>query len=152
MSTISSFAKAPNALLQLACGPAEWRRLIKAADEGGSPLWKDWLRENYFQSVAWRNKQTERLQIDGGKCACCGKARSVLEVHHKSEANFGDEDVVADLETRCRACHAEVELEGRLGPVVEDAEMLRSMKESLRLFTRDTEKRVMGRSAIAMLG
>ena len=102
-----SFARMPNTVLQLVCDPADWRRLIKAADEGGSPLWKDWLRENYFQSAAWRNKQAQRAQLDGGRCACCGQARSVLEVHHKSEANFGDEDVAADLETRCRACHAE---------------------------------------------
>jgi hypothetical protein len=142
----------PNTLLQVVCGPAEWRRLIKAADEGGSDLWIDWLRENYFQSAAWRKKQAERLQLDGGKCACCGQSRSVLEVHHKSEVNFGDEDVAADLETRCKSCHAEVELEGRLGPMVEDAGMLKSMKESLKLFTRDAEKRAVGRSAIAMLG
>jgi hypothetical protein len=148
-----SYARSPHALLQLACGPAEWRRLFKAADEGGSPLWKDWLRENYFQSVVWRRKREERMQIDGGKCACCGSTRAhLLEVHHTTFARFGDEEVSADLETRCRACHAERELESRLDGVVEDAGQLRSMKESLRLFTRDAEKRAMGRSAIAMLG
>jgi hypothetical protein len=143
-----AYAKMPNAVLLLACGPAEWRRLMKAANEGGSPMWIDWLRETYFSSVAWRRKQEERMALDGGKCACCGQARSGLDVHHRTEANFGDENVATELETRCRACHAEIELEGRL----EDSAMLRSMKESLKLFTRDAEKRVVGRSAIAMLG
>src|SRR5688572_21848343 len=135
-----SFSTMPNSLLQLACGPADWRRLLRAADEGGSDLWKGWLRENYFASVAWRNKREERLTLDGGKCACCGRVRTGLEVHHKSLANFGDEDVAADLETRCRSCHAELELEGELDRVVEDARVLRSMKESIRLFTRDAER------------
>jgi hypothetical protein len=147
MST-PAYAKTPNNMLLLACGPAEWRRLMKAANEGGSALWIDWLRETYFASMAWRKKQEERLQLDDGKCACCGRERRGLEVHHRTEANLGDEDVAVDLETRCRACHAEIELEGRL----EDEGMLRSMKESLKLFTRDVEKRAVGRSAIAMLG
>lgn len=148
-----AYAKSPNALLLLACGPAEWRRLIKAADEGGSALWKGWLRENYFQSVVWRKKKAERLELDGGKCACCGCSRThQLEVYHTTFARFGDEDVAADLETQCRLCHAQRELESRLDGVVGDAGQLRCMKESVRRFTRDAGKRAVGRSAIAMLG
>lgn len=148
----TSFARMPNTVLQLVCGPAEWRRLITAADQGGSPLWKGWLRENYFASIAWRKKRDERLQLDGGKCVCCGEARTALQVHHKTETNFGDEDIVNDLETRCLSCHASLELESRLDQAVGDDTVLRSMKESLKLFTRDTKKRAVGRSAIAMLG
>src|SRR5436190_11044590 len=92
-----SYAKMPNTVLRVACGAAEWRRLITAANEGGSPLWIGWLRENYFASLAWRRKQEARLELDGKKCACCGDACSPLEVHHKSEANFGDEHVATDL-------------------------------------------------------
>lgn len=148
----TSFAKMPNTVLQLVCGPAEWRRLITAAEQGGSPMWKGWLRENYFASLAWRKKRDARLQLDGGKCACCRQAHPSLQVHHRTEANFGDEDIANDLETRCFACHATRELEARLDGAVGDPGVLRSMKESLNLFTRDTKKRSVSRSAIAMLG
>ena len=149
-----AYAKMPNALLLVACGPAEWRRLIKAGNEGGSPLWINWLRETYLSSLAWKRKQEERLALDSHQCACCGSTatRSTLAVYHKSEASFGDENVATDLETRCRSCHAEHLLEDRLDLAVDDASVLRSMKESLKLFTRDTEKRAINRTAIAMLG
>lgn len=64
--------------------------------------------KNYYSSPAWAAKRTERLKIDGFRCARCGFTRA-LEVHHINYDRFGHEDVSRDLITLCKKCHKEVE-------------------------------------------
>ena len=70
---------------------------------------RDWqaLKE-YYSSPAWAAKRTERLKIDGFRCAKCGFTRA-LEVHHINYDRFGHEDVSRDLITLCKKCHKEIE-------------------------------------------
>lgn len=70
---------------------------------------RDWQAlKNYYSSPAWAAKRTERLKIDGFKCAKCGFTRA-LEVHHINYDRFGNEDVSRDLITLCKKCHKEIE-------------------------------------------
>ena len=64
--------------------------------------------KNYYSSPAWAAKRTERLKIDGFRCAKCGFTRA-LEVHHINYDRFGHEDVSRDLITLCKKCHSEIE-------------------------------------------
>jgi hypothetical protein len=70
---------------------------------------RDWQAlKNYYSSPAWAAKRTERLKIDGFRCAKCGFTRA-LEVHHINYDRFGHEDVSKDLITLCKKCHKEIE-------------------------------------------
>lgn len=62
----------------------------------------------YYQSPAWQEKRSERLKIDGFKCAKCGFTRA-LEVHHINYERIYNEDVNRDLITLCKKCHNEIE-------------------------------------------
>ena len=62
--------------------------------------------QQYLKSFTWQEKRTERLKIDGFKCANCGSTRQ-LQVHHIHYPNhLGTENVYTDLITLCADCHA----------------------------------------------
>ena len=70
---------------------------------------KDWQTlSEYYSSQAWAKKRSERLVLDGFKCAKCGFTRA-LEVHHINYERFMHEDVSRDLITLCKKCHREIE-------------------------------------------
>ena len=62
----------------------------------------------YYKSKEWAAKRSERLKIDGYKCAKCGFTRA-LEVHHINYERVFHEDVSRDLITLCKRCHNEIE-------------------------------------------
>ena len=71
---------------------------------------KSW--SDYYSTPEWAEKRTERLKLDGFKCARCGFTRA-LEVHHINYERFGHEDVSRDLITLCKKCHGEIERQKR---------------------------------------
>lgn len=64
--------------------------------------------DEYMQSPEWQRIRQLRIQIDGGKCAMCGKASDNLEVHHMRYNNLGCEDVWRDVVSLCAPCHEAV--------------------------------------------
>lgn len=58
----------------------------------------------YIASDAWRKKAEARKEIDGHKCALCGKTEG-LQVHHIHYRTFMNENVEQDLITLCKDCH-----------------------------------------------
>lgn len=72
---------------------------------------------SYYKTPAWAAKRSERLKLDGYKCAACGFTRA-LEVHHINYERLGHEDVSRDLITLCKKCHAEIEAQKKaINPV-----------------------------------
>jgi len=67
---------------------------------------------DYLKSPEWQRKRTERLRMDGYKCAMCGFPRA-LTVHHINYNNIYHEDVANDLITLCKKCHEKIEDEKR---------------------------------------
>ena len=62
----------------------------------------------YLQSKAWKDKAYQRMVIDGficQACGCRGTTHNVLEVHHLSYSNIGNEDIYTETVTLCHACH-----------------------------------------------
>ena len=59
--------------------------------------------EWYLSSAKWQGKRRLKLAEVGNKCEECG-AEGVLDVHHKTYARLGAEEL-ADLEVLCRPCH-----------------------------------------------
>lgn len=66
----------------------------------------------YLKSPEWQRKRTERLKMDGFKCAKCGFPKA-LQVHHLNYDNIYHEDVANDLITLCKRCHKKIEDEKR---------------------------------------
>lgn len=58
----------------------------------------------YLQSDEWRAKKQARLEIDQGKCQCCGTTEN-LQCHHFRYDTLGRENVYRDLVTVCDSCH-----------------------------------------------
>lgn len=67
---------------------------------------------DYYKSTTWAKKRSERLRLDGYKCAKCGFTRA-LEVHHITYDRLFHEDVSRDLITLCKSCHNEIEAQKR---------------------------------------
>ena len=63
---------------------------------------------DYYKSTTWAKKRSERLRLDGYKCAKCGFTRA-LEVHHITYDRLFHEDVSRDLITLCKQCHNKIE-------------------------------------------
>lgn len=76
----------------------------------------------YYKSPSWAAKRSERLKIDGFKCAKCGFTRA-LEVHHINYERIFHEDVSRDLITLCKKCHKQIEAQkNEINPVREITE------------------------------
>jgi len=76
------------------------------------PLSKAWMDDNgnvdydaYIHSHDWDVKRAERLELDNHECQVCGTSERPLQVHHRSYANLGNEQM-DDLITVCSTCHA----------------------------------------------
>lgn len=63
---------------------------------------------DYMQSEQWKNLRRIRIQIDGGKCAMCGKKTDDIEVHHMRYDSLRHENPWRDLVSLCRSCHESV--------------------------------------------
>ena len=63
--------------------------------------------ETYIASTRWAAKRSDRLDMDGHRCRTCNHDGSQwrLEVHHRTYARLGNEDVEWDLITLCCQCH-----------------------------------------------
>lgn len=62
-----------------------------------------YLYQLYMQSEAWKELRQKIIELDGHSCRKCG-ASATLEVHHKTYARLGNEDL-DDLVTLCARCH-----------------------------------------------
>ena len=65
---------------------------------------KDYYRNVYLKSDAWKRKRYVVLKRDNWSCVYCGKRAT--QVHHKKYAkhNIGKEPIEW-LESVCRSCH-----------------------------------------------
>ena len=65
---------------------------------------KDYYRNVYLKSDAWKRKRYVVLKRDNWSCVYCGKRAT--QVHHKKYAkhNIGKEPIDW-LESACRSCH-----------------------------------------------
>lgn len=63
----------------------------------------------YLRSSAWKQKRSQRLELDGYVCQKCEDVAS--EAHHLTYENFGHERM-EDLQSLCKDCHR-TETEGR---------------------------------------
>ena len=65
--------------------------------------------KRYIRSDEWKQKEQERMNIDGNCCVMCGrpseKTRHGLQVHHITYRNLGHEEVLTDLVTLCAPYH-----------------------------------------------
>ena len=57
-----------------------------------------------ISTTGWLARREQRLEIDKHKCKMCG-SESMLNVHHLSYENMGNEDIENDLVTLCYSCH-----------------------------------------------
>ena len=69
--------------------------------------------KKYIRSPEWEQKKAERLEIDGHKCAMCGrpesKCRNGLQCHHTNyKKPLGQESVYDDLVSLCPSCHMKI--------------------------------------------
>jgi hypothetical protein len=76
---------------------ADW---LGARGAGGHTAFYD----AYLQSDAWRAKRARVLQLAGGVCQDCGRARAT-DAHHLTYARLGAERP-EDLRALCPRCHA----------------------------------------------
>ena len=72
----------------------------------------NWHEEypRYLRSPEWKVKRKAAMDACGGRCKCGAIA---TEVHHKSSASVGDEDM-EHLEGICSQCHQDIhKIEGK---------------------------------------
>jgi len=74
--------------------------------------WKsNWwnLYNVYLRSEEWKNISLRRIEFDGYTCTECGNHGDdiILQAHHLTYRNVGDENIVDDLVTLCIDCHQE---------------------------------------------
>ena len=67
----------------------------------------------YLNSEKWRSIKRKRIEIDGGRCVCCGSRGTTgnpLEVHHLSYKNIyhAETRIYEDLVTLCSICHKQI--------------------------------------------
>jgi 5-methylcytosine-specific restriction endonuclease McrA len=61
-----------------------------------------------FELRIWEVKKTERMRIDGYRCACCGRHIShyrTMQVHYVTYDRSGHEKTSTDLCKVCESCH-----------------------------------------------
>ncbi len=63
--------------------------------------------EDYIHSEAWYSKREEAFKIHGRSCKKCGGDKRI-HVHHKTYANFKNENAEIDLVPLCKHCHKKV--------------------------------------------
>jgi 5-methylcytosine-specific restriction endonuclease McrA len=82
----------------------EYCRLYKIRSRN----WKE-LYDVYLESMDWKEKRRQRILLDEWRCTKCGQYEDqvVLQVHHLTYKNVGDENIVDDLVTLCIDCHQE---------------------------------------------
>lgn len=64
--------------------------------------------KEYLESPEWEIKRQARFKLDNYKCVCCGRPMD-LHCHHLTYRNFKREDILNDLVTVCKYCHADLE-------------------------------------------
>jgi len=72
--------------------------------------WKhEWnsLYNAYLKSSEWMSRSKRRIEIDGYQCTNCGEhgKGAILQAHHITYKNVGDENIADDLVTLCIHCH-----------------------------------------------
>ncbi len=58
----------------------------------------------YLNSPEWKKKRTEAIELYES-CVLCASKHD-LEVHHRTYANFKNENITRDLIVLCSRCHA----------------------------------------------
>lgn len=63
----------------------------------------------YLRSEEWKNISLRRIEYDGYTCTECQNHGDdiILQAHHLTYKNVGDENIVDDLVTLCIDCHQE---------------------------------------------
>jgi 5-methylcytosine-specific restriction endonuclease McrA len=67
----------------------------------------------YLRTPAWRSLADQAKERDRYRCRLCG-SRDELEVHHRTYARIGHEDI-DDLVTLCHRCHTIVTVAQKIG-------------------------------------
>ncbi|WP_296321992.1 HNH endonuclease signature motif containing protein [Winogradskyella sp.] len=74
----------------------KWRKQWKAR--------RDYYRNVYLKSDAWRRKRYVVLKRDNWKCVYCGERAT--QVHHKRYAKYNiGKEPIEWLESVCKSCH-----------------------------------------------
>jgi len=60
--------------------------------------------EAHLKSAQWKNTRSDLFKLRGRKCEVCGRASTLLEVHHLNYERLGKE-APSDLQIVCRQCH-----------------------------------------------
>ena len=66
--------------------------------------------KTYMRSPEWEAKKQQRIAIDKG-CCMCGRPLDkikIVQVHHITYKNLGNEDVLTDICTLCGSCHKKI--------------------------------------------
>lgn len=61
------------------------------------------IHRAYLSSELWKKKRIEAIEHYGTICARCGSYGT--DVHHKTYARTGGNELMTDLEILCRPCH-----------------------------------------------
>lgn len=64
---------------------------------------RDYYRNVYLKSAAWKRKRYVVLKRDNWKCVYCGKRAT--QVHHKRYARNIGKEPIKWLVSVCRSCH-----------------------------------------------
>lgn len=92
-----------------------WKQKIKLSTDEfikRSMKWKShwWdLYNVYLRSEDWQRNSSRRIEFDGYTCTSCENHGDdiILQAHHITYKNVGDENIADDLVTLCINCHQE---------------------------------------------
>lgn len=65
------------------------------------------LYTEYLSSNDWKTIRDRRIEFDDYNCVMCSST-IILQVHHLTYKNVGEEDFINDLITLCKSCHSAV--------------------------------------------
>jgi 5-methylcytosine-specific restriction endonuclease McrA len=64
----------------------------------------------FLRSDRWKEIRAEAIERAGHRCALCAYEGDRLEVHHRSYARAGGDELPEDLVCLCHDCHGAYEL------------------------------------------
>jgi 5-methylcytosine-specific restriction endonuclease McrA len=71
--------------------------------------------EDYLQTLHWQELRRVVLSQAGNRCQVCNDGDGILDVHHRTYENLGDERE-GDVVVLCRSCHDLFHQNGKLTP------------------------------------
>jgi len=63
-------------------------------------------KSRYNDSHVWKAVREEKLESTGYKCEICGGQPEIMQVHHLNYDRVGGKELLEDLQSVCKSCHA----------------------------------------------